>query len=91
MGKARKGDGGDGSDGSDDGDGETGVNCVNKNEGCQEWANRGECDHNSRNMIPNCPKACGFCENSENQNKRCEKWADKGRVRRRYLVYVAKL
>jgi len=59
------------------GEGE-GPNCRNNNDRCGEWADRGECDKNSHYMIPNCPKACGFCKNCGDQNDRCQEWADRG-------------
>merc|ERR1711872_532973 len=67
------GDGGDGGNG-----GAAGTNCKDKDNSCAAWAARGECQKNSRYMIPNCPKSCELCSNCGNKNARCEEWANRG-------------
>merc|ERR1719369_2444844 len=37
-----------------------GVNCVDKDDKCQERADKNECQTNFRYMGPNCPKTCGL-------------------------------
>merc|ERR1719348_2650221 len=38
------------------------VNCVDKDDKCQTWADAGECEKNPFWMTPNCPKSCGKCD-----------------------------
>ena len=36
--------------------------CVDKNDGCEDWAANGECEKNPGYMRPECAKSCGLCE-----------------------------
>ena len=36
--------------------------CEDKNDGCQDWADAGECLTNSRYMYIYCALSCGICE-----------------------------
>jgi hypothetical protein len=35
--------------------------CKDLHENCAEWAERGECDHNPKYMLSNCPISCDSC------------------------------
>ncbi|ROT79569.1 putative zinc metalloproteinase [Penaeus vannamei] len=38
-----------------------GGSCSNKNQHCQDWAKKGECQRNAAYMRQSCSKACGLC------------------------------
>ena len=76
--KKSLGGGGGGGGGGVGGQGGHGPNCRDKDADCEGWAANGECDNSSRYMIPNCPKACGFCDNCGDKHERCQEWADRG-------------
>ncbi|CAL4122784.1 unnamed protein product, partial [Meganyctiphanes norvegica] len=53
--------------------------CIDKEAGCQGWAETGLCEINPKYMKPNCPLACNQCV-SECIDKEagCQGWADTG-------------
>ena len=37
------------------------VQCVDENENCADWANKGECQNNQQYMLIDCRKSCKSC------------------------------
>ncbi|OEU13236.1 hypothetical protein FRACYDRAFT_155384, partial [Fragilariopsis cylindrus CCMP1102] len=35
--------------------------CVDENENCADWANKGECQNNQQYMLTDCRKSCKSC------------------------------
>merc|ERR1711977_483231 len=68
------------------------VTCVDKNDNCRHWMERGECKRNPTYMSRSCTKSCGLCEAGKclDENKYCSAWKDAGYCGGIYEAYMTK-
>lgn len=57
-----------------------------KNEKCEEWAKKNECEINPKYMLKSCAKSCDLIKSGKmflsDKNEKCEEWANNGECKK---------